>query len=296
MKKCNLILTLGLLAALPVFGATISIERVKPAEVDISKAKSLAIDPTIIARNKFTSDQTALGKVFVNTLEDYASKDGNYVIYTEGQNADVIIKSEFVDFRVHDDGVTLTQKVDGEVNIIKDSWTRAIGGEFKFSVLDGKTGAVLYTKSEKFLGGDSNSVPKDQLRDPIVSMRDTFEKYAYFLNTLIFDMKIHEPISIMDSKSKDKELKGKVKDVYKIVKGKDYKTAKAAYKEIYDATEDTAAGFNYARMAQILYEFDEAESLLLKLQEADPKDKTIKQALKSLEEDRKNYTILESRK
>lgn len=296
MKKSNLILALGFIAALPVFGATISVERIKPAELDISKAESIVIDPTVIVKKKYTTDQIGLGKIFVTQIEDYAAKDGSYLIYTEGQDADIIVKSEFIDFRVNDDGVTLTQKVDDEIVVLKDAWTRAIGGEFKVSILDGRTGAVLFTKSDKFFGGDSTAVPKAQLRDPIVSIRSSFENFAFIIASQLFDSKYQEPIYIMDSKSKDKELKGKVKDAYKIVKGKDYKTAKAAYKEIYDTTGDTAAYFNYARMAQVLYEFDEAEAILLKLKEEDPKNKSIKQALESLESDRKNYTILESRK
>lgn len=278
-----------------MFGAAFNIERVKPSVLDISKAKSIAIDPTITAKNKHISEQVGLGKIFVNQLEDYAMKDGSHIIYTEGQDADIVVKSEFIDFRLRDDGVTLTQKVDGETVVLKDEWTRTIGGEFKLSILDGKTGAVLYTKTDTFLGGDSD-IPKAQLRDPIVIMKKSFEDFAFLLSAQLFNSKYQEPINLFDSKSKDKELKAKVKDTYKIVKGKDYKSAKAAYKEIYDATGDAAAGFNYARMAQVLNEFDEAESVLRKLQEEDPKNKLIKIALNSLEEDRNNYNILESRK
>ena len=76
---------------------------------------------------------------------------------------------------------------------------------------------------------------------------------------------------------------------------KDYQGAADIYKNLYESTNDFAAGYNYATMLQILYHFDEAEELYKKLQEVNPKDNNLKNAIKRFPEDKANYEILKSR-
>lgn len=291
MKKVILII-LAVLLAMPVFSATLSVSRKKPAELDLSPAKTIGVLPIELVPNRYTLDQEKVGNEFVAGLLRYANEDGKYKV-VDSASAEIILKIVFESYSVTDDGITLTQKVDGKDTVIKDEWTRTVSSTIRFYVIRGADKAVLGSKEYKVFDS-SNVMAKDSLPDsPSVADR-CLQGFIVNAGLYVFDTKYSEPISIMDTKIK--ENKTSMKEALKTAKKKDYKGALEIYKELYEKTNDPAAGFNYARMLQVTNSFDKAETLLKNLQKSNPKDRKIKQALESLSEDKTNYEIINSRK
>lgn len=294
MKKNILFFVTSLLMVIPVFSATISIVRHKPAEVDIAPAKTISFVSDAVSKD-YRSDQLELAKLLINEIETYLKEDGRFTLLKEGSDkADIKILISFDSFSVSDRGITLTQKVDGKDVVIKDEWKRVISGNYSFSVIRTSDDTVVTKKNFGIFNGDSDFVPKASLKEPVEVCKYQVKPSAYSCAVSIFNTPYQEAISLQDSKTKDKALKDQMKAALKLAKSKNYAAAKDAYKQIFEETGDAAARFNYARMLQCTNEFDAAEEIL-KAVSTGEKDKAVKKALENLYKDRDNYNIIQSR-
>ena len=300
MKKKYLLLPLLIALSMQLFGATISVARRMPSQLDLSFANSIEFLPIRIYAPKrgdtFEQDQKAIGNKFISALSDYQKDDGKFIIING--KSDISIQVSFTDFNVKDNGVTLTQDVEGETVVIKDEWTRQVSAMMEVMIIKSADNSVISKNEYKLFDTTSSYSPKAELKEPQYIVENQLRGFVYQIATLIFDIPYNQPMTIMDSKSKDKQVKEKMKSAKKLLSGKnlDYEAAKAIYKEIYESTDDIAAGYNYSRMLQISKDFDAAEELLNKFTAANPKDKTFKKALEDLEKDREETKILDSRK
>lgn len=294
MKKFLLSILLTLAFVVPSFSASISVERKKPAEFDLDHAKNISFLPVTVG-GKYIEAQYQLGSSFISSLKNFAFADGKYDVM-DGVTpvADVYVKVAFLNFDVHDSGATVTQKVDGEEVVIRDEWTRTISGTLEVTFMRAKDNKVLGTKSFKIFESNVNVVPKSDLPDPIVTMQSKVETFAFQAANAFFDTKYVASISLLDTKTKDKALKEKMKSALKVLKSKNYEKASELYKEIYDEYGDYAAGFNYSRTLQILHEFDAAKELMNALISVEG-NKTVIKALADLEKDKAEVELIASR-
>lgn len=294
MKKITSLFVAALMLVMPAFSATISVARTKAAEIDAGSVKTISFHAEVVSK-KYRSEQYELAQMLIDELASYVKPDGRFTLLKDdSMNADVVVYVSFDSFSVSDHGVTLTQEVEGETVTIKDAWTRAISGNYKVSYVRTSDDVILGSKDYKLFEGNSDERPKDTLTEPVAACKKTVVNSAYSAAILMFDTPYTQAISLEDSKTKDKALKEQMKAALKLAKGKDYEAAAAAYKEIYEATDDYAAGFNYARMLQVMNSYDEAEALLNKVSTGE-KDKNVKKAMKTLVEDRDNYNKINAR-
>ncbi len=300
MKKLSSFIMVSLVSMISLFGATVSFERKLPAELDLSPAKTIAYAAVETFSPKrgdaYTREQATAGEKFLKDVAEYQAFDGRFTTAAE-TNADIVIKLRYTDFSVKDDGVTITQDVDGETVTVKDEWTRTVSATLEFSVIKGKK--VVTTKEIHFFDANSSPVAKSMLNNPSAILDKNLGNYTYVVARMIFDTRYQQAVTIMDSKSKDKTVKNKMKEAQKLLKGKgkDYDKAREIYKEVYEANpEDPAAAYDYAIMLQVAKDFEQAEAILTKLQTADAKNKTYKKALEDLQKDKTETEILNSRK
>lgn len=290
------------LTSMSVFAATISFERKHPAEIDLGSGKTISYAPVEVfipkSGDAFMDEQAKSGEKFLNELAKYQTYDGRFKVVSS--KSDYIINLKYTDFSVVDRGATITQEVDGKTVVVKDEWTRTVSATLVFSVINSAKGGSVLTKKEiKFFDANSNPVAKAMLDSPSVILDKKLNEQTYFIARMIFDTQYFQPVTILDSKSKDKTVKEKMKSAQKLLKGKgkDYDKAMQLYKEVYEATpEDAAAAYDYAIMLQVAKKFEEAESILTKLQAEDSKNKTYKKALEDLQNDKEETKILSSRK
>lgn len=298
MKKVNLFLAMIIALAMPAFAATISVDRMKPAEIDLGDAKTIAFLPVEAYQKKgksyYGAEQASLGNVYINGLKEYVKKDGRFQLI-EG-SADIYIKVTFNSFSVTDDGMTITQEVDGETVTIKDNWTRSCSCKVQMDVIRVKDNKILGSRNYQYMEGSFDK-PKAQLAGVEELLKPKFEAIDYDSATLFLNTPYWQPVTIMDTKSKDKAVKEQFKNALKMIKKeKKYEEAKAIYSEIYESTGELAAGFNLAMMLEETRNFDSAEAVLNTLLEQDPKNKTIKKALEYLAKDRTEVETINSRK
>ncbi len=300
MKKK--LITFFMLAALviPMFAATAVFERKRPADLDLTFANSIAFYPVITYApkhgNTFDKEQVALGKKFISALSVFGEADGKFVIVNG--NADVAIQVSFKSFDVKDSGVTIggTDSVENSV-AVKDEWNRQISAIMEVMVLKTADNSVLATEEYKFFGVTSTPSPRAKLMSPEKIVEDQVSSFSYRISEIIFDKPYNQAVTILDTKSKDKAIKEKMKSAKKMLgkKNQDYAAAEEIYKEIYESTDDIAAGYNYAIMLQVRKDFDNAEALIKKFAEAEPKNKVYKKALEDIAKDRAETEIFKSR-
>lgn len=300
MKKKLISLIMVAAIILPMFAATAVFPRKRPAKLDLTFANSIAFYPVITYAPKrgdtFDKEQNDLGKKFISALSDYGTKDGKFVILNG--KSDIAIQVSFKSFDVKDSGVTIESKDSaGNTVTVKDEWTRQISALMEVMVLKTEDNSVLATEEYKFFGVNSNPTPKAMLMSPEKIVEDQISSFAYQISEIIFDTPYNQAVTILDTKSKDKAIKEKMKSAKKMLSGKnlDYAAAEEIYKEIYESTDDIAAGYNYAIMLQVRKDFDNAEALIKKFAEQDPKNKAFKRALEDIEKDRAETEIFKSR-
>lgn len=302
LKMKKKLFTLFALAAcvFPIFAATAVFQRKMPAKLDLTFANSITFYPVITYAPKkgetFDKEQNDLGKKFISALSDFGLKDGKFVIVNG--NADIAIQVSFKSFDVKDSGVTIeTKDSTGKSVVAKDEWNRQISALMEVMILKTADNSVLASEEYKFFGVTSNPTSKAMLMSPEKIVEDQITSFTFQIAEIIFDTPYNQAVTILDTKSKDKAVKEKMKSAKKMLSGKnlDYAAAEEIYKEIYESTDDPAAGYNYAIMLQVRKDFDNAEALIKKFAEAEPKNKVYKKALEDIAKDRAETEIFKSR-
>ncbi len=300
MKKKLISLFMVAACVLPMFAATAVFQRKCPAKLDLTFANSITFYPVITYApkngNTFDKEQNDLGKKFISALSEFQKKDGKFVIVNG--KADIAIQVSFKSFDVKDSGVTIeTKDSSGKSVAVKDEWNRQISALIEVMILKTADNSVLATEEYKFFGVTSNPTAKAMLMSPEKIVEDQISSFTYQIAELIFDTPYNQAVTILETKSKDKTVKEKMKSAKKMLSGKglDYAGAEAIYKEIYESTDDPAAGYNYAIMLQVRKDFDNAEALIKKFAEQEPKNKTYKKALEDIAKDRAETEIFKSR-
>ncbi len=300
MKKKLFTLFALVACVFPMFAATAVFQRKMPAKLDLTFANSITFYPVITYApkkgNTFEKEQNDLGKKFISALSDFGTKDGKFVIVNG--NADIAIQVSFKSFDVKDSGVTVeTKDSTGKSVVTKDEWNRQISAVMEVTVLKTADNSVLASEEYKFFGVTDNPAEKSMLMSPEKIVEDQITSFTFQIAEIIFDTPYNQAVTILDTKSKDKAVKEKMKSAKKMLSGKnlDYAAAEEIYKEVYESTNDQAAGYNYAIMLQVKKDFDNAEALIKKFAEQEPKNKTFKKALEDMEKDRAETEIFKSR-
>ncbi len=296
MKKTFIIICSIFCLAVNVFAATITIDRKKPSELDLSFAKTIHFMPVVTSSKSYAKAEKNLIDLFISEMMENAKKDGKFTVkssketYTpEGfdgaADPDVYLDVKIDDFRVTDNGITIGDDV--------DKWSRIVGGKFICSVIDAKTKKAIETKEMKLFEQEED-VPRAKLQEPDVLSKESVKSFAYVCSTLVFDVVTWAPISIQDTKSKDKALKQEMKDTLKILKKKDYETAKANYEKMYTETNDPAAAYNYARLCEITNDYAKAKEILNELYAAG-QDKKLAKTIEEVEKAEADYNLMQKR-
>ncbi len=291
MKKLFYVLII-LFLAMPLFSATISVKRYKPAELNLSPARTVAILPVELYPRKYTAEQEAIGKTFFSEIGRYI-QDDDYFTLVDSESAEIGLRLVFEDFNVSDNGITISSKGDdGKEIVTKDEWERTVSSNMKFYVLNNKDKTVISQKDYKIFDLSSKT-KKALLPKPEAVAFHQLKGFIVNAGMHVFNCVYYLPVALLDSKIK--ENKNSMKEAQKLAKKENYSDALNIYKDLYEKTSDFAAGFNYARMMQVLKDFDESEKLLLNLMSVNPKEKKVKQALDSLEKDRSEIETLKNR-
>ena len=287
--KRFLSLLVSFLVLIPAFSATVSVLRLKPAEYDIGSAKTIAFTKDY-KPSEYLEDESSLAEIFIQEYQTYLPEDGRLTLVADPKKADLIVNIKFTEFKVSDMGEYAVAP-SGEV--IQDDWKRSVAMKAVISAIRNSDSVVICSKELMFMDNDMDPVPRAQLKRPTDYFAKDLKDNTYSCAIQILNTPYAVPLTIQDTKIK--ENKDGFKAALKLAKSKNYEEAKAAYKEIYDSTQDPAAYFNYARMCQATNNYDEANAIVSEMFAADAKNKDAKKAIESISKDRKDYEILQSR-
>lgn len=304
MKKIISLMLAVFAISTMAFSATISIERKKPSTMDLSFAKTMEIKPVQISSRSEGDAERKTVEIFISELMNYAKEDGKFVVKYDAfkyvpdsadvEKSDIYLDIYIRDYRITDSGATITNKVDGEEVVISDSWKRMVGGDLQISIIRGNDNTVLGKKEFQIFAGNSEPVAKSQLGDPVELVRGDCKNWAFITAQALFDTYYNVPLTIMDTKSKDKVFKKSMKDAYKVLKGKNYMEAKDTYAKLYSSSDDFAAGYNYAVCLAICNEYDQALELFTKLYGINS-DKKIRKTIETVTQLQTEYNTMTER-
>jgi len=143
---------------------------------------------------------------------------------------------------------------------IETTYTRKVSLQFAYRLLNARDEII----GEVIKQGEASKsdTSKGNLPQPLALAQQVLTSQLSTLNRDIAPWKETIQLTLEKTDSKDKAVKASMKEAEKAVKEKNFKAAKTLYSQVYKNSEDFAAGYNEALMAQVLGDVNEAISLM----------------------------------
>lgn len=202
----------------------------------------------------------------------------------------IVIPCFSLSLTVNQPGITIKS---GDT-VTKDEWYKYVDVDITLYVLGKNDNQIIGTKNftNRYQIGP---VPNAELPSTVSLVTRNMSSMIEAFTSYVFDRPTQIGLYLHNSKIKENKeaIKAATK---KVVKDYDYEAACSVYKDAYESSGDFEAGINYAMMLQAMNQFDEAEAILCKLQEIQPKNRTITGIIINLKRDKGWYDTFESRK
>ena len=306
---CSLVFTLVSCAT------TVNVNLTRPANLDLNGAKTIAVLPikpyayyreydtsigTEILINTFYQmfeitdpDEDAAIRAFQGTIENglmqspYISLVSAAEVLRAQKNgyinpADVYLTGEISYFNINDT-VTETKKTvkeaegnrKAEYEIIK-TWNRNVECVFRYQVVDSSTNKVISYREIKCEDQARNYEYKRDL-PTAYSIIESEVKYAG--KKILKELQpyvVTKSIKLLQTKTKDKELKERFKANEKLADKGLLKEASAAFTALYKETDLVEAGYNAAILQEALGNLSRAEKMMTELYNKHPDNRVAK--------------------
>lgn len=296
---------------------TVNVNLIRPAELDLNGARTIAVLP-IKPSNYYKEVKTTVGMgIVINTffqvfdVRDYDEEmtidairtqiergllDSPYIKLVSSEAvetarrkgylnpADVYLTGEMVYFDVTDrkkDEKKLVKPArddeKAEYEIVR-YWTRQVSFKLRYQIVDSSTDKVI--SFNEYYGGDTSSRYESQKDLPsaysIISY-DVRRASRQILKQLQ-PYTVTKSITLLEAKTKDKELKKRMKAADELADKSQLKDACKAFNDIYRETGLVEAGYNAAVLLEAMGELSLAEELMVYVYEKNP-DKRVAKGL-----------------
>ena len=306
---------ISLLFTLVSCATTVNVNLTRPANLDLNGAKTIAVLP-IKPYAYYREYDTSLGtEILINTFyqmfeitdpdEDAAIRalqgtiesglmQSPYISLVSAaevlraQNkgyinpADVYLTGEIAYFNI-DDSITETKKkvkeAEGnrkaEYEFIK-TWNRKVECIFRYQVVDSGTNKVLSYREISCNDEVHNYEHKRDLPSAY-SIIESEVKYAG--RKILKELQpyvVTKSIKLLQTKTKDKELKERFKAAEKLADNGLVKESSAAFTKIYNETDLVEAGYNAAILQEALGNLSVAEKMMIEVYNKNPDNRVAK--------------------
>lgn len=282
MKKLKILVSILLVNLFFSCATTLKFDVLRPAEVDLGSAKSIAIEPVVVSMHTKIFEGPIITKRITSFIEKNLEADlgtaGYYrVIGVKDRRtpADIYLDTKVSHFDVTDSERTTKQKnpnykkanspkdtngkrrpVEPEYNY-KTTYTRTVTLLFQYDIVDGNTQNVIYTENFRIRKQDTSVNDKSGLKDPYYMIESELKKIIqdiehkiqpYFVNRSVTLMKVKKNAA-MDYATELAE------DGY-------YQQSYEQFINIYKTTGLMEAGFNAALLLEASGNFYDARELM----------------------------------
>lgn len=313
LTRTSLFLILGLMFF--SCATTVNVQLTRPAELDLNGARTvsiLPIKPYAYYKNSGSSiGQQILIATFyqifdikdsdeqlaINTLQSQLERgliDSPYIklvsadaVQSAIKNgtlnpADVYLTGEISYYNVDDQRRSERKQVKAATEdepaeyTIVDRWTRYVYLNFKYQVVDSSTNKIIAYDQYDIKRNSSDYESKRDL-PTAYSLIDSEVKYA--ANKILKELQpyvITKSITLLETKTKDKEIKAQMKAADELAKNSLLEKASEEFSRIYKETDLVEAGYNAAILQEALGNLSVAERMMLEVYENHPDSRVSK--------------------
>ena len=295
--------------------STVNVRLTRPANLDLNGAKTIAVLPikpyayyreydvnfgVELLINTFYQlfdvpdpDEQAIIRTLRSTIESGLAQspyikliDSDEVERAQKNGylnpADVYLTGEVAYFKISDrsyDEKKLVKAASGNelaLYQVFTYWVRDVDFIFRYQIVDSSTNRVI-SHSEVKCSDSSSSYER---RRDLPSAYDLIEyKIRYAAKSILKELQpytVTKSISLLDTKTKDKELKASFKAADELARNSMLKDSSQAFSKIYEETGMVEAGYNAAILQEALGNLSLAERMMSELYENCPDSRVAK--------------------
>ncbi len=196
--------------------------------------------------------------------------------------ADVYITGEVIYFDVndekHDKRKLVKESVNGKPAVyeIIRTWTREVTFNFRYSIVSSDNKVLYVYTFEKSKKTASDYSSKSSLPSAYSLLEDDIKNIARTIMRQIQPYSVSKSITLLELKTKDKDLKARMKAADKLASNRFFNDAFEAYTQIYNDTYIVEAGYNAAIMQEALGNLSEAEKLMKEIYDRYPETRVLR--------------------
>ena len=288
---------------------TVNVKFTRPAHLDLNGAKTIAVLP-IKPYAYYKNHNTSIGKkilitsfyqlfdisdpaeqLAIDSLQTQIEKgllDSPYINIVSSKSvedaiskgllnpADVYLTGEVTYFDVDDEKSEERRQVkaakgDQKAEYkIETKWRRTVTMNFRYQVVDSMTEQVISFNEMRMQNNSSKYDSKRSLPDAYSIIESDLKTASRKILQELQPYVVTKSIKLLNVKTKDNELKARIKAADELAKNNKIKEASESFLEIYDDSGIVEAGYNAAILQEALGNLSEAENLMLEVYNANP--------------------------
>ena len=294
---------------------TVNVQLTRPAQLDLNGAKTIAVLP-FKPCSYYREYDTSLGReILINTfyqIFDIKDPDEQLAIdslYSQIEHgllnsqyiklvssdsverairkgilnpADVYLTGEVSYFDIRDiksDERKLVRAARGnekaEYEIIR-YWRREVDFYFRYQIVDGASEKVIASKEFRCNDTSSRYESKRDLPSAYSLLESDLRSSARRILQELQPYVVTKSITLLETKTKDKELKERMKAADKLADNSNIVQAYEEFSKIYEETELMEAGYNAAILQEAMGNLSEAEKMMEEVYQMYPESKVAK--------------------
>ena len=196
--------------------------------------------------------------------------------------ADVYLTGEVAYFKIHDD-------YSEERKMIKPAqgdslaeyqifhyWKREVYFTFRYQIVDSSTDKVIAYNEYRCNTASSKYESKKSLPTAYSLLESNIRAASRKILKELQPYTVTKSIKLLETKTKDKALKERMKAADKLADDKHLSEASKEFQTIYEETGTVEAGYNAAILQEALGNLSEAESMMLEVYQQNPDNRVLK--------------------
>ena len=294
---------------------TVDVKITRPAHLDLNGAKTIAVLP-IKPYAYYKNSNTSIGKkilitsfyqlfdisdpdeqLAIDSLQTQIEKgllDSPYINIVSSASvenaiskgllnpADVYLTGEVTYFDVDDEKSEERKQVkaakgDQKAEYkIETRWRRTVTMNFRYQVVDSLTEQVISYNEMRLQNNSSKYDTKRSLPDAYSIIESDLRTASRKILQELQPYVVTKSIKLLKIKTKDNDLKARVKAADELAKNNKIKEASDRFQDIYEDTGIVEAGYNAAILQEALGNLSVAESMMIEVYDANPDSRVAK--------------------
>ena len=288
MRKIKLFIPFAFLFFLTGCATKIHKQVVRPAELNLNGAKTIAVLPFKTSQTEQsssrsnldildfffvasgssnssseTSDRKKVCEAVTEKLTTAFVDDDYFTVVSSSSVQDALKKGKTPKCDVYltgylynyDDEIEkIENKKDGKKEI---KYQRHAEATIIYEIVDAKTNTVLTHRYKTIGGYSSYEKSKNKLSSGVELIRNNMSSLITDLRRLTKPYTVTVTFTLLEDKTKD----ARIQDAHELAKNKDLEMAKDAFLKEYDRTGNFECAYNAAVLMEVMQEYDEAEKL-----------------------------------